>query len=85
VVVSDRFRGYLWIKRRQYCWAHLDRDFQAMIDRGGQSAEVGRLLLGHSERMFAWWHPWRSPVGARKEEKYTKGAECSLGDSALGE
>jgi hypothetical protein len=30
-------------------------------------------------------YPWRSPVGARKEEKYTKGAECSLGDSALGE
>jgi hypothetical protein len=30
-------------------------------------------------------NPWRSPVGARKEEKYTKGAECSLGDSALGE
>src|SRR3954447_21063186 len=33
VVVSDRFRSYLWIKRRQYCWAHLRRDFQAMIDR----------------------------------------------------
>jgi transposase len=65
VVVSDRFRGYLWIKRRQYCWAHLDRDFQAMIDRGGQSAEVGRLLLGHSERMFAWWHRVRDGTMAR--------------------
>src|SRR5574342_538737 len=50
VVVSDRFGSYTWIKRRQFCWAHLDRDFQAMVDRGGQSAEVGRLLLGHSER-----------------------------------
>jgi len=33
---------------------HLNRDFQAMIDRGGESAEVGRLLLGHSERLFDW-------------------------------
>ena len=27
-----------------------------MIDRGGESAEVGRLLMGHSERLFDWWH-----------------------------
>ncbi len=46
VVISDRFTSYAWIKRRQFCWAHLDRDFQAMIDRGGESAEVGRLLAG---------------------------------------
>src|SRR5512147_1910663 len=24
VVISDRFKGYIWIKRRQFCWAHLD-------------------------------------------------------------
>ena len=52
VVISDRLKSYAWIKRHQFCWAHLDRDFQAMIDRGGESAEVGRLLLGHSERLF---------------------------------
>ena len=34
VVISDRFKSYHWIKRRQFCWAHLRRDFQAMIDRG---------------------------------------------------
>jgi transposase len=56
VVISDRFKGYLWVKRRQFCWAHLDRDFQAMIDRGGESAEVGRRLLGRSVRLFDWWH-----------------------------
>ena len=65
VVISDRFRSYLWIRRRQYCWAHLDRDFQAMIDRGDESAEVGRLLLGHSERMFGWWHRVRDGTMAR--------------------
>jgi transposase len=65
VVISDRFKSYGWIKRRQYCWAHLDRDFQAMIDRGGEAAEVGRLLLGHSERLFDWWHRVRDGTMAR--------------------
>jgi transposase len=65
VVISDRLQSYAWIKRRQFCWAHLDRDFQAMIDRGGESAEVGRLLLGHSERLFDWWHRVRDGTMAR--------------------
>ena len=65
VVISDRFKGYAWIKRRQFCWAHLDRDFQAMIDRGGEPAEVGRRLLGHSERLFDWWHRVRDGTMAR--------------------
>src|SRR4028119_462823 len=65
VGVSDRFKSYGWIKRRQYCWAHLDRDFQAMIDRGGEAAEVGRRLLGHSERLFGWWHRVRDGTMAR--------------------
>src|SRR4051812_2387270 len=65
VVVSDRFKSYNWIKRRQYCWAHIDRDLQAMIDRGGEAAEVGRRLLGHSERLFDWWHRVRDGTMAR--------------------
>ncbi|HEY2427755.1 MAG TPA: IS66 family transposase [Acidimicrobiales bacterium] len=65
VVISDRLKSYAWIKRHQFCWAHLDRDFQAMIDRGGESAEVGRLLLGHSERLFDWWHRVRDGTMAR--------------------
>jgi len=65
VVICDRFKSYAWVKRRQFCWAHLDRDFQAMIDRGGESAEVGRRLLGHSERLFDWWHRVRDGTMAR--------------------
>jgi len=35
VVVSDRWSAYsrIPLRRRQVCWAHLRRDFQAMIDR----------------------------------------------------
>jgi transposase len=65
VVICDRLRSYNWIKRRQFCWAHLRRDFQAMIDRGGESAEVGRRLLDHSDRLFEWWHRVRDGTMAR--------------------
>jgi len=61
VVGSDRFSAYEWIDAswRQICWAHLRRDFQAMIDRRGAGAEVGRRLLGLSNRLFHHWHELR--------------------------
>jgi transposase len=65
VVISDRLKSYNWIRRRQFCWAHLRRDFQAMIDRGGESAEVGRRLLAHSDRLFEWWYKVRDGTMAR--------------------
>jgi transposase len=41
---------------RQICWSHLERDFQAMIDRGGPGEATGRTLLRLAKRMFRWWH-----------------------------
>jgi transposase len=65
VVICDRLKSDHWIKRRRFCWAHLDRDFQAMIDRGGESAEVGRQLMGHSDALFEWWHRMRDGTLSR--------------------
>jgi transposase len=61
IVISDRFPGYEWIKlgSRQICWAHLRRDMQAMIDRDGDGAEVGRRLLWQSNKLFEYWHKVR--------------------------
>jgi transposase len=58
VVSSDRFKSYdwLWAYWRQVCWAHLRRDFQAMIDRGGPGEKIGRRLLRLSDRLFEVWH-----------------------------
>jgi transposase len=58
VVGSDRFSAYNWLPTfwRQICWGHLRRDFQAMIDRGGQSEGIGRRLLRLSDRIFGFWH-----------------------------
>jgi hypothetical protein len=57
VAITDRYGAYLWLdpEQRQVCWAHLDRDFEAMVDRGGRSAEVGLALQRESDRMFKWW------------------------------
>jgi transposase len=58
VVGSDRYSAYEWIlaRWRQLCWAHLRRDFQAMIDRGGGGAATGSRLLSLSNRLFHHWH-----------------------------
>ena len=66
-----------------------------MIDRGGESAEVGRLLLGHSERLFDWWHRVRDGTMARAtlrskvammrfsfREDLRRGVECGCAKTA---
>jgi transposase len=57
-ITSDRAKAYdsQPLRRRQLCWAHLVRDFQAMIDRGGLGQGVGEALLEHAHVLFAWWH-----------------------------
>lgn len=58
IVGSDRFGAYDWIlaHARQICWAHLRRDFQAMIDRTGGGVSTGNRLLELSNRLFHHWH-----------------------------
>lgn len=67
VLTSDRAKCFLGFPRRlrQVCWAHLRRDFQAMIDRGGAGARIGQSLLGHSDVLFAWWYRVRDGTLAR--------------------
>lgn len=58
IVGSDRWSAYNWIddSQRQLCWSHMQRDFQAFVDRGDASATIGRLLLAQVNEMFALWH-----------------------------
>jgi transposase len=56
VATCDRLKSYWWIRRLQWCWAHLRRDFQAMIDRGNEGQAIGRALLRQSDRLFHLWH-----------------------------
>ena len=71
VLVTDRHGAYNWWpdRLRQFCWAHLRRDVQAIIDRGGQSACVGRFMLEEIDRMFHLWHRVRDGTLARSSFK----------------
>jgi transposase len=57
-LVTDRWSAYTWYPawRRQLCWAHLLRDIEAMIARGGRSQEIGEALRAQARQMFHWWH-----------------------------
>ena len=57
IIVSDRWSAYrgLPVYRRQLCWAHLQRDFQALVDLGGKAKPFGEELLIFSDDVFHWW------------------------------
>ncbi len=57
-LVTDRWSAYSWVDpvMRQLCWAHLLRDFQKFVDRGGDSKHLGEALLDQAKLMFGWWH-----------------------------
>jgi transposase len=66
VATCDRLKSYWWIKRLQWCWAHLRRDFQAMIDRGKPGKAIGERLLTQSNTLFHLWHRLRDGKLSRK-------------------
>jgi transposase len=72
VVTTDRYKGYDWLplEQRQVCWAHLRRDFQAMIDRQNAGSAVGEDLLLLSDVLFHWWHRVRD--GTMKQETFRR-------------
>jgi transposase len=67
VIGSDRWSAYnrLDVNRRQLCWAHLLRDFQAFVDRKGESAIVGQALLKQAAALFDLWHRVRDGTLSR--------------------
>jgi transposase len=65
VATCDRLKSYWWIKRLQWCWAHLRRDFQAMIDRGNSGKKIGEELLEQSNKLFHLWHEFREGKRSR--------------------
>ena len=67
ILGSDRYSAYNWIDpdKRQACWAHLKRDFQAWVERGGESKTIGRLLLEQVKLCFGLWHRVREGMLSR--------------------
>lgn len=61
IVTSDRAGLYNHLKtsRRAICWAHLKRDFQRVVDRGGTSKALGEQGLAIIHDIFETWHRFR--------------------------
>ncbi len=68
VVCSDRWSAYqaIPLDQRQICWAHLKRDFQALVDRGGAAAALGEELLFQTEVLFELWYQVRDGTRGRR-------------------
>lgn len=67
IVTSDRWSAYgrLKLYQRQVCWAHLQRDFQALVDLGGKAKSYGEELLCLTEDVFYWWQRVRDGTMSR--------------------
>jgi transposase len=81
-LTTDRWSAYEWVDEglRQLCWAHLTRDFQGFIDRGGRGGRIGRELMRERNRFFKWYHRVRDGTLAREHfEKRMRGVERRVG------
>ena len=66
VVHCDRARMYLTLTRLQWCWAHLKRDFQGLVDQGdGQAKRLGHDLLRPTRELFKHWANYRDGTISR--------------------
>jgi transposase len=66
ILGSDRWSAYTWVDptRRQVCWAHLKRDFQALVDWDGAARPIGAAALVLLDGLFDAWHQARDDPAA---------------------
>jgi transposase len=90
VVNCDRAKMYWQLGCLQWCWAHLKRDFQAMIDSGDARAKHLGFRLRHATcELFEHWADYRAgkisraallrrmgPVRRKVERLLLRGTQC---------
>lgn len=70
VIGTDRYGAYNALKSamRQFCWAHLRREFLALSESNSVGmASLGRRLLAEQEEIFTVWHAFREGLLDRKD------------------
>jgi transposase len=94
IVNCDRAKMYWHLGCLQWCWAHLKRDFQAMIDSGDNRAKhLGCRLRRATCELFEHWADYRAgrisraallrrmgPVRRKVECLLLRGTQSSNGD-----
>jgi transposase len=67
VIHCDRAKMYWRFGRLQWCWAHLKRDFQALIDDPCPTKKrLGRDLMRPTKELFALWKRVRDGTISRR-------------------
>jgi hypothetical protein len=76
ILTTDRWGGYNHYPRckRQLCWAHLMRNFQAMCESGSEGEAIGKALRKEAKLMFHLWHRFKKWKGNRE----AKGIRVSM-------
>ena len=61
ILCSDRWSAYDHVEllKRQVCWAHLKRNWEKMLERGGKAKIVAASCLSVQKRVFDLWHLFR--------------------------
>ena len=68
VVNCDRAKMYWSMGRPQWCWAHLKRDFQALIDHPNHTVKrLGHDLMRPTKELFRLWARCRDGTLSRAE------------------
>lgn len=67
VTVSDRWVAYARLGCRQICWAHLERNAMALLERGENASQVGVRVLTFVRIMFKLWHRFLDDEIGRRE------------------
>ena len=61
ILNCDRAKMYLDGKRLQWCWAHLKRDFQKLIDSfDNQVKRMGHDLMRQERKLFDYWREYKA-------------------------
>ena len=77
-LVGEKFHGILCSDRwcvydewpsgmRQLCWAHLKRNWEHQVERGGAAKRVGEMWLALHGEVFELWHRFRGGGCSRHE------------------
>jgi transposase len=77
-LVGEKFHGILCSDRwcvydewpsgmRQLCWAHLKRNWEKQVERGGAAKRVGEAWLEVQSQVFELWHRFKAQQCTRHE------------------
>lgn len=75
ITTCDRARMYWRLPTLQWCWAHLQRDFQALADSPTRAVQhLGRSLLAQTKIVFRQWSRCRDGTITRAGLKSSLGS-----------